>query len=84
MNDMRRLLEAVLEAIDFPHHPALTADPAACWSHMEQRASLAVIIARASLAENPDDVGWDADYLRARLAELPIPGPVDQDAEASR
>ncbi|MFF9688967.1 hypothetical protein [Streptomyces sp. NPDC014623] len=73
MSDLRHLLEAVLEAIDIPH-PATIGDQDAHRALLEARASLAVTVARAALAEHPDGIGWNADYLRRKLIEYPATG----------
>ncbi|MEU3203549.1 hypothetical protein ABZ702_06630 [Streptomyces cyaneofuscatus] len=82
--DLRALLDAVLDAIDIPH-PATIGDTEAYQVALDRRAALAVTTARAALAENPDDIGWNADHLRRRLAEHPPTGyRSTQDAEAGR
>ena len=84
MNDMRLLLEAVLDAIDIPH-PTSLSDQDALRALLDRRASLAVTVARAALAENPDNIGWNADHLRQRLTEYPVTGCRSaRDAEATR
>ncbi|MGW0933639.1 hypothetical protein [Streptomyces sp. NPDC002666] len=84
MNDIRTLLEAVLEAIDIPH-PATVGDTDGYQVALDRRASLAIIIARAALADAPADIGWNADYLRQKLAEHPATGyRHHKDTEAGR
>ncbi|GGS27915.1 hypothetical protein F2B00_00275 [Streptomyces parvus] len=70
---LRALLAAVLDAIDLPH-PATIGDTEAYRAVLDRRAALAVTTARAALAENPDDYGWNADHLRQRLTEYPATG----------
>jgi hypothetical protein len=60
--DLRNLLEAVLEAVTLPY-----AGP----DHgrrMETRADWVRATVKGALAENPADIGWNADFLRGRLA----------------
>lgn len=64
--DVRCLLEAVLDAIDLPHG-ATSADNTDRAFLLDQRAQLAVQVARAALTEDPADLGWNADYIRSRL-----------------
>ncbi|MFE3495286.1 hypothetical protein ACFXOS_19805 [Streptomyces sp. NPDC059175] len=59
---LRDLLDAVLDAIDIPHD---TPDHA---KYLADRAGIAVIVARAALAEDPADIPRNVDYLRSRLA----------------
>ncbi|WP_326700224.1 hypothetical protein OG909_24825 [Streptomyces sp. NBC_01754] len=73
MSDLRSLLDAVLDAIDVPY-PATTADDKAYRTVLDRRLSLAVVVARAALAESPADYDWDAAYLRRKLAEHPPTG----------
>ncbi|PVD01324.1 hypothetical protein [Streptomyces sp. CS014] len=80
---LRALLDAVLAAIDIPH-PATIGDTEAYQAALDRRASLAITVARAALAENPDDYGWNADYLRQRLAEHPPTEYRHANTEASR
>lgn len=68
--DVRSLLEAVLEAIDLPF-AATTTDNEKRARILDERARLAVIVARAALAEDPDSIAWNADYLRTHLAAYP-------------
>lgn len=72
-DDLRALLNAVLDAIDIPA-PATGADLDPFRAVLDRRASLAVITARGALAELPTDIGWNADYLRRKLAECPATG----------
>ena len=58
---IRDLLAAVLEAID------LSADLEDYAERLERRAGLAVVVARAALREDPSDILWNVDYLRAQL-----------------
>ncbi|MET8478141.1 hypothetical protein ABZV68_13160 [Streptomyces clavifer] len=80
---MRNLLETVLDAIDLPH-PATVGDAAAYHDLLDRRASLALVVARAALAENPADIGWNADHLRQRLTEYPPTYRAYQKPEAGR
>lgn len=73
MSDVRALLDAVLDAIDIPY-PATTADDETYRTILDRRLSLAVIVARAALAENPADYGWNADYLRQKITQHPATG----------
>lgn len=59
---IRELLAAVLEAIDVPHH---TPDYE---RRIVDRSVLALVVARAALAEDPDNMLWNVDYLRTLLA----------------
>ncbi|WP_327337381.1 hypothetical protein OG384_14875 [Streptomyces sp. NBC_01324] len=79
---LRSFLDAVLDAIDIPF-PATGGDLDQYRALLDRRAALAVITARAALAESPDDLQWDADYLRRRLAEYP-PSYPHADEEARR
>ncbi|MFI6861767.1 hypothetical protein ACIBKZ_18025 [Streptomyces sp. NPDC050421] len=69
---LRALLDAVLDAIDIPF-PATGVDLDTYRTTLERRATLAVVTARAALAEPPDDIQWNVDYLRRKLAENPGP-----------
>ncbi|MFE1543630.1 hypothetical protein ACFW61_24560 [Streptomyces microflavus] len=71
--DLRALLDAVLDAIDIPY-PATIADDHAYRAVLERRLGLAVITARAALAEEPDSIAWNGGYLRRKLAEHPPTG----------
>ncbi|MFJ2707828.1 hypothetical protein ACIO3R_32210 [Streptomyces sp. NPDC087428] len=73
MNDLRALLDAVLDAIDIPS-PTDAADLNQFRALLDRRAGLAVITARAVLAEPPADIQWNVDYLRRVLAEHPPTG----------
>lgn len=81
-SDLRALLDAVLEAIDIPN-PASGADMDQFRALLDRRATLAIVTARAALAEEPADLQWNADYLRRKLAEYPPTG-YRHDTEASR
>lgn len=63
MSGERLLLEAVLEALALPY------DTPGYEQRIEDRASIAKVIIREALAENPDQMAWNADYLRSRLRE---------------
>lgn len=73
LDGVRALLDVVLEAIDLPH-PATVGDAETYRQILDRRAALAVTVARAALAEAPDSIGWNADYLRRKLAEYPATG----------
>ncbi|MGW0938855.1 hypothetical protein [Streptomyces sp. NPDC002666] len=79
---LRALLDTVLDAIDIPF-PTTGGELDQYRALLDRRAALAVTTARAALAENPDDLQWDADYLRRRLTEYP-PSYPHADAEAGR
>lgn len=66
------LLAALLEALDIPH-PATVGDGEAHDRILAQRVMHARI-ALGSVLERDGDPGWEADYLRARLAEHPPTG----------
>lgn len=60
--DLRNLLEAVAEALTLPYEtPSYDA-------RIIDRAGWALTTIRGALAEDPADIGWNVDYLRARLA----------------
>ena len=59
--DLRNLLEAVLEAVTLPHDTAEHA------RRMETRADWVRATVKGALAEDPADIGWNADFLRGRL-----------------
>ncbi|MFE7803332.1 hypothetical protein ACFU51_01395 [Streptomyces sp. NPDC057430] len=59
---IRELLAAVLDAIDLPY------DADDYDRRIAARAELAVVVARAALREDPADIAWNVDYLRAQLA----------------
>ncbi|MDQ0795595.1 hypothetical protein [Streptomyces sp. B1I3] len=83
LEELRALLEAVVEAIDLPH-PDTVGDADAYRDLLDRRAGLAVIVARAALAEEPDAYGWNAAYLRRKIAEYPIAYRAYEKPEASR
>ncbi|MER5401652.1 hypothetical protein [Streptomyces sp. NPDC002599] len=60
---VRELLAVVLDAITLPY------DTPDYDRRILDRAAHARTVATAALAEDPADIGWNADYLRARLAE---------------
>lgn len=70
---LRALLDAVLDAIDIPS-PATIGDTDSYQIALDRRASLAIVVARGALAEDPADLQWNADYLRRKLAESPPTG----------
>ncbi|WP_406321902.1 hypothetical protein [Streptomyces sp. NBC_01637] len=81
---VRALLDVVLEAIDLPY-PATVGDEETYRKILDQRLGLALVVARAALAEAPDSIGWNADYLRRKLSEHPATGYRSlADEEASR
>lgn len=61
--DLRALLAAVLDAITLPYD-LTDYDP-----RILRRASLARIVAREALGEDPKRLGWNTDYLQRKLAE---------------
>lgn len=83
LEELRALLEAVVEAIDIPH-PATVGDADTYRDLLDRRAGLAVIVARAALAEEPDAYGWNAAYLRRKIAEHPVAYRAHEAREASR
>lgn len=70
--EARALLEAVLEALDMPY-PATIGDTEAYERILNDRVMHARIALRGVL-QRGDDAGWSADFLRARVAELPATG----------
>lgn len=60
--DLRQLLEAVLEAVTLPHDTPEHA------RRMETRADWVRATVKGALEEDPDGIGWNADFLRGRLA----------------
>ncbi|WP_328544600.1 hypothetical protein [Streptomyces europaeiscabiei] len=60
--DLRNLLEAVLEAVTLPHGTAEYA------RRLESRADWVRATVKGALEEDPAAIGWNADYLRGRLA----------------
>ncbi|MEU8688810.1 hypothetical protein [Streptomyces sp. NPDC048665] len=60
--DLRALLAAVLDAITLPHEAPEYAE------RIEDRASIARVVVREALDEDPARLGWNADWLRGRLA----------------
>lgn len=60
--DLRRLLEAVLEAVTLPYDGPEHA------RRMETRAGWVRATLKGALAEDPANVGWNTDFLRGRLA----------------
>lgn len=63
MNGERALLEAVVEALTLPH------DAPGYSKRIEDRAAIAMVVARDALAGNPADLAWNADWLRQKLRE---------------
>ncbi|CBG71896.1 hypothetical protein SCAB_48451 [Streptomyces scabiei 87.22] len=59
--DLRNLLEAVLEAVTLPHDTPEHA------RRMETRADWVRATLKGALEEDPDGIGWNADFLRGRL-----------------
>ncbi|WP_326596753.1 hypothetical protein [Streptomyces sp. NBC_01803] len=70
--EFRHLLTAVFEALDIPA-PATVGDGEVHDRLLVDRV-IHARIALASVLNEGDDPGWSADYLRARLAELPATG----------
>ncbi|MEH0642860.1 hypothetical protein QBB33_15560 [Streptomyces scabiei] len=60
-HDLRQLLEAVLEAVTLPHDTAEHA------RRMQTRADWVRATVKGALADDPADIGWNADYLRGKL-----------------
>lgn len=60
--DLRQLLEAVLEAVTLPHDGTDHA------RRMEERADWVRATIKGALEEDPANIGWNADFLRGRLA----------------
>ncbi|MEU8713598.1 hypothetical protein [Streptomyces sp. NPDC048663] len=61
-HDLRQLLAVVLDALTPPYE---TPDFP---RRLEDRAGWAATTIKAALADNPADIGWNADFLRGRLA----------------
>lgn len=59
--DLRELLAVVVEALTLSH------DLDDYDTRILRRASLAKVIASEALAEKPENLGWNADYLRGKL-----------------
>jgi hypothetical protein len=77
--DLRNLLEAVLEAVTLPYDTPEHA------RRMEERAGWVHATVKGALAEDPADIGWNADYLRGRLrAEEAEAAEKDARASADR
>ncbi|MFJ8866735.1 hypothetical protein ACIRD6_13395 [Streptomyces sp. NPDC102473] len=83
LEELRALLQAVVEAIDLPH-PNTMGDADAYRDLLDRRAGLAVILARAALDEEPDAYGWHAAYLRRKIAEYPVTYRAHEKPEAGR
>ncbi|MEU5192780.1 hypothetical protein AB0G86_01780 [Streptomyces scabiei] len=60
--DLRNLLEAVLEAVTLPHDGLNHA------RRMEIRADWVRATLKGALEEDPASIGWNADFLRSRIA----------------
>ena len=60
--DLRNLLEAVLEAVTLPYSGPEHA------RRMETRADWVRATVKGALEEDPSGIGWNADFLRGRLA----------------
>ncbi|MDX3777758.1 hypothetical protein [Streptomyces europaeiscabiei] len=60
--DLRNLLEAVLEAVTLPYDGTDHA------RRMETRADWVRATVKGALEEDPTGIGWNADFLRGRLA----------------
>ncbi|MFJ1667336.1 hypothetical protein ACIOK4_13300 [Streptomyces bottropensis] len=58
---LRNLLTAVLEAVTLPHDTAEHA------RRMQTRADWVRATLKGALADDPADIGWNADYLRSKL-----------------
>jgi hypothetical protein len=83
LEELRSLLEAVVEAIDIPH-PATFGEADAYRDLLDRRAGLAVIVARAALAEEPAAYEWNAAYLRRKVTEHSITYSACETPEADR
>lgn len=59
--DLRQLLEAVLEAVTLPYDGPDHA------RRMETRADWVRATLKGALADDPADIGWNADFLRGKL-----------------
>lgn len=70
--DLRNLLEAVLEALTLPY------DTPDYDQRILNRAAEARVIATAALAEDPADIGWNVDFLRAKLTAEQADAEPDQ------
>ncbi|MFF4166894.1 hypothetical protein [Streptomyces sp. NPDC001741] len=71
LEELRTLLDAVADAIDVPY-PDSFDDDEAYRSLLDRRARIAVVVARAALAEEPDAYGWNAAYLRRKIEQHPV------------
>ncbi|MGP4084158.1 hypothetical protein [Streptomyces sp. KR55] len=60
--DLRNLLEAVADALTLPY------DTDDYEKRLVDRAGWALAVIRGALDEDPADIGWNADYLRSRMA----------------
>ena len=67
--DLRNLLEAVTDVLTLPFDT-----PGYEWQ-LADRAGWVLAVVQGALTENPEDIGWNADYLRGRF-------PAKQVAEA--
>jgi hypothetical protein len=83
LEELHALLEAVVEAIDVPY-PANIDDDETHRKLLDRRAGLAVIVARAALAEKPDAYAWNAAYLRRKIDQHPVNYRADEKPEAGR
>jgi len=61
--DLRQLLEAVLEAVTLPYAGLDHA------RRMETRADWVRATIKGALADDPANIGWNANFLRSRLAD---------------
>lgn len=62
-HDLRALLTAVLEAVTLPAGDVEYA------RRLETRANWVHATVKGALAEDPADIGWNADFLRQKLVE---------------
>ncbi|WP_405671469.1 hypothetical protein [Streptomyces sp. NBC_01530] len=60
--DLRTLLTAVLDALTLPF------DAPDYDERINERTAIARVVARDGLDEGPDRIGWNADWLRSKLA----------------
>lgn len=60
--ELRQLLAVVLDALTLPY------DTPDYNARILERAGLARTVVQGALTEEPADIGWEADYLRRKLA----------------
>lgn len=59
--DLRNLLEAVADVLVLPF------DTPDYERQLADRAGWVLAVVQGALTENPEDIGWNADYLRGRF-----------------